>query len=176
MKQDGQQLFQALDSYQTLVDSSTDITKSISYTMIVRTIMQPTLSASTTAISIINASLGLRRLYQQTLNRLQAYHAPMLKAASDTAQIMTRGTREFELELRVDETQSNQNVTIALRILSPPKGATKHAHLHCFFDNVIMPLSLEIGSDNQYFASISQRDLMFKALTDINCEFYITVH
>ncbi|MEM0910988.1 MAG: hypothetical protein AAGJ37_08420, partial [Pseudomonadota bacterium] len=153
----------------TAIDSDLNIT----YSSIVQTAMDPLSSANAGTLKKINASLIYRRQYQRVIKMLSFSYSPRLVAASTEELITQRSGEGFTLAVGSPERHLGDQIKVSLSLSDASITDSESMHLHCFFDDKVLPLKLRKTFEVNYEATISKDNILTIALCNVDCEIYI---
>ena len=162
-------LFAALETLHALQHAESSA-QSLSFSQIFDCVTLPS-HASANDMKLINASLQYRRVYRYLIEKFTMYYSPKLAAAGDSEKVFERKTKEMSIDVRP---LSKSDIEILIKLHQHAELQREQVNLHCFQDNLIIPLSLEKCAQNEYVSKISIHDALYVAITDINTEIFLS--
>ncbi|MGQ8365701.1 hypothetical protein [Glaciecola sp. 1036] len=155
------------------ISNADKVSDKLSYSEIAQYAVSRMPSASANVQTMINSNVNYRRIYKSIVEKICRFYSPKQVAASSSTQIFERKTSDFQLALSVNENSVKQDVTVTLALHRSDDKVASEASLHCFYQELAMPLHLTKNRQGVFEAKISSHDAIFSALGDAECEIYI---
>ena len=171
-----------------LVLSKAD-TKSSSLQDIVDAILNPQLASSSKTMRLVNASVGLRRLYKESLSSLSEVILPALAAASSSLSIFQR--RQANFELRVSDDSLNSDMAILLVTLhevpsesntqgakapSPAEKSARFISLQIEYKELFYRIEMQAADKLKFQGLIDKSCVEYQSIIDPDSNIYVTLH
>lgn len=178
-----EQIFVALQAYEQIKSESlgfnfatqlTDTTiQRLSFNDIVNCAKAPHLSASVSAMGIINQSLDYRRKYRFVLMQISQLQSPRQVAASSSVAAVKRTTDDFIIEvdsLDVDGVW----LILTLANMSIDDVPETQMFLHCEAEQKIHVLKLDVFGQARFRAKLKRSDECLAAVFDLQSHLFVT--
>lgn len=170
--------FNGLETFNALHEA--ELRPVVTFSSLVQTAMDPIDLKNVAILAQINGSITYRKQYRYVLETLSLGYSGRVAAASSQASVTQRDGESFSLRIETSSNQNDDNAQVMLNMLGDKCQSAlaklqdrRWLHLHCFYNDTVLPLRLKREADGVYSAVCAKNSAEYQAICDINCEVFI---